>query len=109
MATNGQLHGDLSYLQRASSMAGNVSTTLSQYQTRMNSAADQIASQWQGTALPAFQNAHATWQQSMNKLVASLSQLGENTNYSSNTYQTADQTAASSFSAVQPFHGALNA
>ena len=57
-------------------------------------------------------NAHAQWEAGIVRLTAALTHLGENTRYSSHTYDLADQASATAVHSAQglaPFGGALQA
>ncbi|MDA3647197.1 WXG100 family type VII secretion target [Saccharopolyspora indica] len=112
MPTGDQLHGVTETLQRAAQMAGTVSDDIQAHRAALRPIVDALKGQWEGTARPAFDNAHAQWEAGIVRLVAALTNLGENTRFSSNAYDQADQTSASGLNSVQsaaPFGGALQA
>ncbi|MBK1789092.1 WXG100 family type VII secretion target [Prauserella sp. ASG 168] len=99
-------------LERAAAMAGTVSGNIEGHRSSLRPTVDSLKGQWEGTARPMFDQAHAQWEAGITRLTAALNSLGENTRFSSNTYLAADQTGASGLNAVQghsPFGGALKA
>ncbi|WP_328605809.1 WXG100 family type VII secretion target [Amycolatopsis sp. NBC_00345] len=111
MPNGDQLHGVTESLQRGAQMAGTVSTNIQSHQAALRPTVEALKGQWEGTARPAFDAAHANWEQGITRLTAALNHLGENTKYSSNTYDMADQASASGLHAaggMSPFGGALN-
>ncbi|MEU5566828.1 WXG100 family type VII secretion target [Micromonospora musae] len=110
MATGDQLHGVTETLERAAAMAGTVSGSIEGHRGALRPTVDALKGQWEGTARPAFDQAHEQWELGITRLVTALNSLGENTRFSSNAYLAADQNAASGLNAAQghsPFGGAL--
>lgn len=105
-----QLHGVTETLERAAAMAATVSGDIEGHRASLRPTVDALKGAWEGTARPAFDAAHAQWEQGISRLTTALDSLGENTRFSSNTYLSADQASASGLNAVQgasPFGGAL--
>ncbi|OZM71332.1 hypothetical protein CFN78_21335 [Amycolatopsis antarctica] len=112
MPAGDQLHGVTDSLERGAQMAGNVAGNIEGHRTSLRPTVEALKGQWEGTARPQFDAAHAQWEQGITRLNAAMNSLGENTRFSANTYMAADQSGASSLSATQghsPFGGALNA
>lgn len=111
MANTG-LHGVTESLQRGAQMANTVSTNIRGHQAALRPIVEELKGQWEGTARPAFDMAHANWEQGITRLVNALDHLGETTSYSSNTYDVADQNSQQAIAQVNgmsPFGGVLNA
>lgn len=107
-----QLHGVTESLERGAQMAAGTAANIEGHRCSLRPAVEALKGQWEGTARPQFDAAHAQWEQGITRLNAALNGLGESTRFSANTYATADQTGASSLGAAQggsPFGGALRA
>jgi WXG100 family type VII secretion target len=112
MPAGDQLHGVTETLERAAAMASTVSGDIEGHRAALRPVVAALQGQWEGTARPAFDRAHEQWEAGLTRLIAALTNLGENTRFSSNTYQVADQSGASGIAAAQghsPFGGALQA
>ncbi|MCA2218182.1 WXG100 family type VII secretion target [Wangella sp. NEAU-J3] len=97
-------------LERAASVAGNVAGSIDGHRASLRPTVEALRGQWEGTGRVAFEGAHQTWEEGINRLVAALRALGENTAYSVNTYVAADETNRANFEKVQnlgAFGGAL--
>jgi WXG100 family type VII secretion target len=107
-----QLHGVTETLERAASMAGTVSGSIEGHRASLRPTVDALKGQWEGTARPAFDAAHEQWELGITRLVTALNSLGENTQFSSNTYLAADEAGRAGVSQAQgmgAFGGALRA
>ncbi|MGQ0840900.1 WXG100 family type VII secretion target [Actinokineospora sp.] len=107
-----QLHGVTETLDRAAATAGTVSGSIEGHRGSLRPTVAALKGQWEGTARPAFDQAHAQWETGITRLVAALNNLGENTRFSSNTYTVADESSRSGLQSVEglsPFGGALRA
>lgn len=110
MPAGDQLHGVTETLERAAAMAGTVSGDIEAHRATLRPIVAAMQGQWEGAARDAFIPAHQQWEAGITRLVAALTNLGENTRFSSNSYLMADQTSAAGLKAVQghsPFGGAL--
>jgi WXG100 family type VII secretion target len=79
-------------LDRASQMAGTVSDSIDGHMGSLRPTVDSMRGQWEGTARVAFENAHKVWEEGIARLTVAMRTLGENTTFSSNTYQETDAT-----------------
>jgi WXG100 family type VII secretion target len=84
--------------------------SIAAHQAALRPTVDALKGQWDGTAPPLFEAAHARWEEGIVRLTTALRDLGDNTRFSSNTYAAADQSGATALNAVQdhsPFGGLL--
>jgi WXG100 family type VII secretion target len=88
-------------LDRAASMAGTVSDSIDGHMGSLRPGVEGMRGQWEGTARVAFENAHRSWEEGIAKLTVAMRNLGENTAFSSNTYQQADATNSAQLNKVQ--------
>jgi len=95
-----QLHAMSETLDRAASTAGTVSDTIDGHVGSLRPAVEGMRGQWEGTARVAFENAHRTWEEGIARLTVAMRTLGENTSFSSNTYQQADATNSAQLNKV---------
>jgi WXG100 family type VII secretion target len=112
MSTGDQLHGMTETLQQAAAMAGNVAKNIEGHRVSLWPIVDSLKGQWEGTARPAFDAAHAQWDAGVVRLNAALEQLGEGTAFSSNVYLAADEAGSSAMNTAHgmaPFGGATRA
>jgi WXG100 family type VII secretion target len=100
VAAGDQLHGMTEALERAAAMAGTVSASIDGHRTSLRPAVEGLRGQWEGTARVAFEQAHASWDEGIARLVTALQTLGENTQFSSNSYIAANETNAANLSKV---------
>jgi WXG100 family type VII secretion target len=87
-------------LDRAAAMAGTVSGSIDGHRSSLLPAVEGLRGQWEGTAREAFEQAHASWDEGITRLVTALQSMGENTQFSSNTYVAANDTNAASLNRV---------
>ena len=100
MGAGDQLHGMTETLDRAAAMAGTVSGSIDGHRSSLLPAVEGLKGQWEGTARVAFEQAHASWDEGITRLVTALQSVGESTQFSSNTYSAANDTNAASLSKV---------
>jgi WXG100 family type VII secretion target len=87
-------------LDRAASMAGTVSDSIDGHMGSLRPMVEGMRGQWEGTARIAFENAHKSWEEGIARLTVAMRTLGENTTFSSNTYQQADATNSAQMNKV---------
>ncbi|MGH3392239.1 MAG: WXG100 family type VII secretion target [Actinomadura sp.] len=105
-----QLHGVIGTLDRAAVMAGSVAGDIEGHRASLQPIVAALQGQWVGQAPIAFTQAHTNWEQGITRLVAALNSLGENTQFSSAQYVTADETGTAAVNQAAggaPFNGAL--
>lgn len=105
-----QAHLDQEVVQRAATMAGNVSQEIGGHHQALGHPVAALAGQWEGRSYQAFVPVYEQWEQGVVRLVNALSNLGDSTSFAVNTYATTDETSASAITAVaghSPFGGAL--
>ncbi len=107
-----QLHGEMDVLQQSAKTAGSVADSINGHRASLQPVVGAMHGQWVGTSYEAFVRAHEQWDQGITRLTAALGNLGENTQFSANTYLSAEDAARAGIESAQghsPFGGALRA
>ncbi|MCO1582064.1 MULTISPECIES: WXG100 family type VII secretion target [unclassified Crossiella] len=97
---SGQIHGAISGIAQTGSTANNIAQSIDGHKQRAMSQADALSGAWEGQAKVSFDQAFANWVTGVQRVVASLTELGENVTFASRTYEQQDQDSAGGFAGL---------
>lgn len=94
---SGLIHGDVSGIAQTGSTAATVAQSIDGHRQRAMSQADALSGSWEGQAKVSFDQAFTSWVEGVQRVVNSLTELGENVTFASNSYAQHDEDSAGAF------------
>jgi WXG100 family type VII secretion target len=103
-----QIYGETGVLQQTATSTGTTADSITTQVNTLGQQVDTLVAQWDGSAREAFEIVFGDWAQGVISLVRRVSDLGEATGYSANTYLLADETSRTGMNNVASLGGAFN-
>lgn len=100
MAITDQVYGVTETLDQTAAKATDVASTVYGLRQSLAPMIDALTGQWEGTARPVFQEAHAVWNDGMSRLCFALEDLSNNTTFAAAEYTAGDECARTGLSGV---------